>query len=546
MTQTISKTQGAGFWHGDANALVAKIDANAVERSMRQVTSVVYDAQAQTLCLATGGRISNDTASDGEPLALMATLGPLYPEWLGGRDFAQTHRLRFAYLGGAMANGITTPQMVVALAEMGGMGMFGSAGLPLEKIEAAIDYISQALDERGLSWGSNLIHSPNEPALEDHIVALYLRRGVRRVDASAYMGLTPAVVRYACTGLSRNAQGEVVRYNHLFAKISREEVAKHFLSPAPEAILNGLVAQGQLTAQEAQLARELPLAQSLIVEADSGGHTDNRPLTALFPVIAALREQRCQQHQFKQPIYLGAAGGLGTPEAVAAAFALGADFVVIGSVHQSALESGVSPESRALLAQAGPADVAMVAAADMFEMGVKVQVLKRGTMMAVRGNQLFELYKRHASLDAIPAETRAGLEKNVFRMPLSEVWQQTQAFFERTDPTQIERAQRDAKHKMALVFRWYLGSSSRWPLNGPSDRQIDFQLWCGPAMGAFNRWVKGSFLEPVEQRSVQQIALNLMEGAAFVTRAHQYRTFGLSVSASAFNYRPTPLKISNS
>jgi len=304
-----------------------------------------------------------------------------------------------------------------------------------------------------------------------------------------------------------------------------------------------LVSEGKLSAHEAELAREIPVAEQLIIEADSGGHTDNRPLNALFPVIAQLRTELTEQYGYLQPIHLGAAGGLGTPEAVAAAFALGAAFVVIGSVHQSALESGVSDDSRELLCRAKPTDVAMTVSADMFEMGVKVQVLSRGTMMAIRGNQLYDLYRRYASVEAIPVETRAKLEKEIFRMPLHEVWQHTRRFFAARDPQQLERAEHDPKYKLALIFRWYLGNSSRWPLVGERERQIDYQLWCGPAMGAFNRWVAGSFLEPANARNVQQIALNLLEGAAVISRAQQYRTYGLPISAAAMHYLPQPLRI---
>ena len=55
---------------------------------------------------------------------------------------------------------------------------------------------------------------------------------------------------------------------------------------------------------------------------------------------------------------------------------------------------------------------------------------------------------------------------------------------------------------MALVFRWYLGLSSRWANAGEPSRQLDYQVWCGPAMGAFNEWAKGSFLEQPQNRTV--------------------------------------------
>ena len=78
-----------------------------------------------------------------------------------------------------------------------------------------------------------------------------------------------------------------------------------------------------------------------------------------------------------------------------------------------------------------------------------------------------------------------------------------------------------AKHRMALVFRWYLGLSSKWAIAGDPHRRTDYQIWCGPAMGAFNDWAKGSHLEPIERRGVVQIALNFLEGAAVISRAQQ-------------------------
>ena len=94
---------------------------------------------------------------------------------------------------------------------------------------------------------------------------------------------------------------------------------------------------------------------------------------------------------------------------------------------------------------------------------------------------------------------------------------------------------------MALVFRWYLGLSSRWAIEGRPDRRMDYQIWCGPAMGAFNAWTAGSFLEAPAARGVVQIALNLMEGAAVLTRAQQLRALGVAVPAEAFHFRPRPL-----
>ena len=60
-------------------------------------------------------------------------------------------------------------------------------------------------------------------------------------------------------------------------------------------------------------------------ESDSGGHTDNQAISALFPSIVQLRDTIVREYTLSRPIHLGAAG-LGDPQGVAAAFAMGADF----------------------------------------------------------------------------------------------------------------------------------------------------------------------------------------------------------------------------
>jgi PfaD family protein len=210
-------------------------------------------------------------------------------------------------------------------------------------------------------------------------------------------------------------------------------------------------------------------------------------------------------------------------------------------VNQSCVESGVTPAVRDMLVAAEQADVTMAPAADMFEMGGKVQVLKRGTMFAMRAAKLYDLYVRHKSYDELPAKDRENIEKNLLRRGFDEEWQQTRTFFEERDPKQIERAEKDPRHKMALVFRSYLGRSSMWGIIGEEDRKVDYQIWCGPAMGAFNEWVRGSFLEQAENRDVTTVAMNLLFGAAVIARFGCIQYQGVALPASAG--RVTPMRL---
>jgi PfaD family protein len=457
---------------------------------------------------------------------LVAVLPRLALRDLGDHEFCQAHGTRYACMSGAMANGIGSVELVEAMARGGMLGIFGAAGLPVRAIERAIDRLERSL-EPDLPRGFNLIHSPHEPGIEAGTVDLYLSRGVRLVEASAFLDLTLPLVRYRVSGIHRGPQGEAVATNRIIAKVSRVEVASKFLAPAPPRLLAELVERREISADQASLAAQVPLAEDLTAEADSGGHTDNQPAITLLPTMLALRDRLTAQHRYARPPRVGAAGGISTPWSAAAALAMGASYLVTGSVNQSCVEAGTSDAVRRMLAQAQQGDIAMAPAADMFELGVKVQVLKRGTMFAMRAAKLYELYRVFPSLEDLPPADRATLEKTIFRAPLGEIWGQTRAFFSERDPGQIARAQGDPRHKMALVFRWYLGQSSHWANVGEPSRTVDYQVWCGPAMAAFNEWVRGSFLEAPESRRVVTVALNILHGAAVLTRARLLAAQGI-------------------
>jgi PfaD family protein len=258
----------------------------------------------------------------------------------------------------------------------------------------------------------------------------------------------------------------------------------------------------------------------------------------LLPSLAALRDEIAREQRYPRPPRVGAAGGIATPWGVHAAFSLGAAYVLVGSVHQSCREAGTSDAVRQLLAEAEPTDVAMAPAADMFELGVHLQVLRRGTMFAMRAKQLLELYRAHGSWEEIPSPERAKVEKTHFRASFDEIWARTREFFLARDPEQVARAERDAKHRLALAFRWYLGLSSAWANRGDPDRRLDYQIWCGPAMGAFNEWARGSELEAPAGRRVAVVARALMEGAAKIARAEHLRRSGVALPDGIPDLRP--------
>ncbi len=441
----------------------------------------------------------------------------LPPQRLGAASFLTMHGVRYPYIAGAMAGGIAGERLVITMAQAGMLAFFGTGGLDRNRIERGIKTVQGALSEQ-TNYGFNLVHNPFNPAVEFELVELFLRHGVRRVSASAFTQLTPALVWFRINGIQRSADGTVTCPSQVFAKVSRSEIARKFMEPPPERLLRQLVESGRIAQHQAELAEGVPMAEDVTAEADSAGHTDNRPAIPLLSSMIDLRDEIVRTRRYPRAIRVGAAGGIGTPQAVAAAFAAGADYILTGSVNQACTEADLADSTKRLLCELDGAAVEMAPAADMFELGARVQVARHGTLFAARANKLYELYRRFGAYEELPQADRQRLERQYFRMPVEEVWQQIETYFQARDPGELERALSSPKHRMALLFRWYLGMSSRWAHEGVEDRRADYQIWCGPALGAFNQWVKGTFFEPPGERRVVQVATNLLYGAAILLR----------------------------
>ena len=137
---------------GDTGRTETTIDS-ALAR-LDEPVLIVNDHDAQAAAI--GGRLTVAAQQD-DPLArpVAGFSPPLGPEDLGDASFRADHGLRYAYVAGAMANGIASTQLVDAMGRAGMVGFFGAAGLSLERVEAAIDVLSRDLS--GMPYGFNLI-----------------------------------------------------------------------------------------------------------------------------------------------------------------------------------------------------------------------------------------------------------------------------------------------------------------------------------------------------------------------------------------------------
>jgi trans-AT polyketide synthase/acyltransferase/oxidoreductase domain-containing protein len=430
---------------------------------------------------------------------------------LGSEAFRKDYGIDYSYVAGAMYKGIASKELVVRMAKAKMLSFLGTGGLTLQQISDNIDAIQKELSAND-PYGMNLLYNIEDPEFEMNTVKLYLQKGVRNIEASAYMHMTEPLAYFHIAGLEKTASGDIVNRHKVLAKLSRPEVAEGFMRPVSERILNSLLEKRLISNAQAELAKKVPISYDICIEADSGGHTDRGIATVLFPSIQRLKQDIQNEHTYPKNIRIGLAGGIGTPMSAASAFIMGAGFVLTGSINQCTVEANISSEVKDLLQTMNVQDTGYAPSGNAFELGSKVQVLKKGVLFPVRANKLYNLFSQYGSLEEIPERTVAQLEKNYFKKPLSEIWEETKTYLQKRGKQQeIDKAEKRPKHKMALIFRWYFSFSTRIALQGDLTNKVDFQVHTGPALGAFNQWVKGTALESWKNRHVDKIGEKLME-----------------------------------
>ncbi len=178
-----------------------------------------------------------------------------------------------------MARAIASKELVVRLGRAGMMGFLGTAGLAPGEIRDSLRFIQSEL-AHGEAYGMNLICNLERPETELDMVSICLSR-FTRVELglhgdNARTGLVPARRTQA------GRPGKIVRDPQVMAKLSLTEVAETFYESGSRADCFSIAGKQVGYAEQADLAREVPMSFDIYVEADLGGHTDRGIATVLL------------------------------------------------------------------------------------------------------------------------------------------------------------------------------------------------------------------------------------------------------------------------
>lgn len=432
---------------------------------------------------------------------------------MGSQAYRDDHQTAHAYAVGSVAGGITSEALVARAAQSGILAYFGSGDIPFDELERILKALNGQLGENA-GFGVSLDHHPDNPVHENRLVDMYLSNRINRLEALRFTRITTALVKYRVAGLRRGSDGKVFASNKIMARISRFEHAEAFMMPAPRSIVADLLERAEITSEQADWSRSIPMVDDLCVNCNGDGLSGSRSLFHLLPAVLRLRTGSAAIQQTDWQVRVGVAGGLGTPEAMATAYMIGADFVVTLSINQATVEAGLSPASKDLLADLTDRDIGIAPVEHLFEHGATALAVRRGVLFPARAAKLYRLNCHCRSLEQIDHSTLKEIEAEYFQADISDVLRDID-FMESVDSAQVITAERlNPKYKMLQLFKWYLRSAARWARSGSSEHKSNHAIYCGDAMIGFNQWANGSDLQHWQNRHVDNIALSLIEEAA--------------------------------
>lgn len=249
-------------------------------------------------------------------------------------DFTALVDIRYPIIQAGMAGGLTTPELVAAVSNAGGLGTLGAGYLPPETLGREIDEVSMRTDQ---PFAVNLfVPSAAEPSPSE---IEQMKDYLQPIRSS--LGITDVMPQLTAYGPSFEAQMEVV-----LAK--RVPVFSFTFGIPDQSILQALRQQGTIivgtatTVPEALALVEAQVDAIVVQGSEAGGHRGTFLTDAKRALIGTMALVPQVVDAVSVPVI--AAGGIMDGRGLVSSMALGAAGVQMGTAFIACAESGANEQ----------------------------------------------------------------------------------------------------------------------------------------------------------------------------------------------------------
>ena len=119
---------------------------------------------------------------------------------LGSADFRKAYNIPYSYVAGTLDQSPASRRLVIRMAKAGMLAYLGTAQMNIEEIAQHLTAIQKEIGFNQ-TYGMGLTHQSTDSDLEMQIIQLYLQKGSRNIEATAFTRLTKALVYFHVAGL---------------------------------------------------------------------------------------------------------------------------------------------------------------------------------------------------------------------------------------------------------------------------------------------------------------------------------------------------------
>jgi len=236
--------------------------------------------------------------------------------------------------------GATTPEMVIAASEAGGLGSLPGALSSVEQLRAALEQVRQATRKPiNLNFFTHTPRAPDparEMAWRARLAPYYVEQGLDPAQPMPAAGRAPFDARYCA----------------LVEEYRPEVVSFHFGLPEPGLLdrvrgTGARIIASATTVAEARWLAERGIDAVIAMGLEAGGHRGNFLADDMSSQVGTMALVPQVADAVDLPVI--AAGGIADPRGVRAAFALGASAVQVGTAYLLTPEAKVAAFHRQAL-----------------------------------------------------------------------------------------------------------------------------------------------------------------------------------------------------